>query len=76
MAAVVYGGIFLGSFLFKYLSKKKELRIDWLTILVGTVVMNLLLLIPFVGCLIVGVVWLSVFGTLFDLGYRRFQRER
>lgn len=76
LAASVYSAIFIGSFLFKYLSKKEGLKMDWLTILVGALVTQLLMFIPFVGGLIVLIVWLSVFGNFFNLVYQSYRRER
>jgi len=64
LLASIITPIALGSLLDRYVGARGELRVTWLTILVGVIVMQILLLIPFLGSLIAFVLTLFVLGAL------------
>jgi hypothetical protein len=55
--------VLLGSFLYRWIGKSKDLEITWLTILLGTVVSFILGLIPIVGWLAESVICLMTLGA-------------
>lgn len=72
----VISGILFGSLIFKWLSKKKELRLDWVSVVMGIIVFNVLALIPFVGWIISFVIYLASLGTLLNMAYQQFWVKR
>jgi hypothetical protein len=63
MIAFMAGTLVIGSQILKWI-EKKDYRVDWLTILVGTLAVIILGLIPFVGSAIIWVVGVAVLGQL------------
>jgi len=76
MIASVYAGPVLGAWVFKVLGKKETLRVDWLSTLVGVVVITLLALVPIIGWLIVLILFLATLGATFNLFVKRFWSSR
>jgi hypothetical protein len=70
--ATIISGIVFGSLLFKWLLNEKKLRVDWISIVVGIVALNILARIPFVGWILSGVIYLASFGILLDMIYQQF----
>jgi len=69
--ATVISGIIFGSILFKWLANEKKLRFDWISVVVGIIALNVLMLIPFVGWLLSCVIYLASFGMLLDMIYQQ-----
>lgn len=74
--ASILASIVLGSFIYKYLSEAKEYIVDWKTILLGVVIMQLIQLIPFIGWIISFVVFLACLGNLYYFAYQRVWLEK
>lgn len=74
--ASIVSGILFGSLLFKWLSKKKESRMDWISVVTGIVVFSILSLIPFVGWILSLVIYLVSFGTILNMAYQSFWVKR
>ena len=70
--ASILASILLGSLIYKYLSEGKEYIVDWKSILVGVVLMQLICLIPFVGWIISFIFFLVCLGSLYYSAYQRF----
>jgi cytoskeletal protein CcmA (bactofilin family) len=70
--ASILASIVLGSLVYKYLSENKEYIVDWKTILVGVVLMQLIQLIPFAGWIICFVLFLVCLGSLYYSAYQCF----
>ena len=69
--ASILASVALGSFIWKYLSESKEYIVDWKTILIGVVIMQLVQLIPFVGWIAAFIIFIASFGNLFYLAYQQ-----
>ncbi|MBI3627931.1 MAG: polymer-forming cytoskeletal protein [Candidatus Sungbacteria bacterium] len=52
--------------------KKGESHISWQTIVIGVLLYQILKIIPFIGWLVVAVVFLATFGSIISAPYRRF----
>ncbi|RJQ29030.1 hypothetical protein C4565_02775 [Candidatus Parcubacteria bacterium] len=67
----IYGGIvtpiFLGSLVYKWISKKSEYTINWKTILLGVIIYLLLGLIPFLGWIAICVSVLITLGATLNI---------
>lgn len=71
------GSILLGTAIFKLFSKNKEnLRIDWLTGLVGLAVATILMIIPFVGWIIPFIFYMMALGVLIKWTWNWVGRNR
>lgn len=56
--------LFTGAWVVRYLTKRTEITIDWQAMLIGTVVVGIVSIIPFIGMLAVFVTVVLVFGAL------------
>lgn len=56
--------LFTGTWVVKQLTKRPEITIDWQALLIGTVVVGVVSIIPFIGMLAVFVTVVLVFGAL------------
>lgn len=56
--------IYVGSYLFKWLSKDKKLKVTWLTVLVGVAVSGLVALIPGIGGTVLFIIFLMSLGQI------------
>jgi len=63
MIAFIVGTLAIGAQILKWI-EKKDYRVDWLTILVGTLAVIVLGLIPFIGSVIIWAVGVAVLGQL------------
>jgi hypothetical protein len=76
LVAWIYSAVVLGAWFIKIIGKKKELRLDWLTVVVGVAVAFVLSLIPFIGWLVACIFLLATFGSLVYLFYSRLWAKR
>ena len=74
--AALFGGIFIGAWLIKLLTKKSGLALDWQAVLVGMVIMILLGFVPFVGWLIDFILLLMAFGALVGFTWKEIRSDR
>lgn len=72
----IFAGIIFGSWLFKIFSKKKEMRVDWLTTLTGIVTLYLIATIPILGWAVAFLFILSSFGAVVYLFYKNLWKKR
>ena len=68
--------ILVGSLVWKYLRKEKNLEINWKTVAIGVVLTVALKLIPIIGWLAVFAIALVVFGTLTTMGWEYIKTQR
>jgi hypothetical protein len=64
LVAGLYGVMLIGATIEKWIRKTETAQVSWLTVLWGVLVGGILLLIPFVGCLIITVFYLASFGAV------------
>lgn len=76
LLARIGAGVLLGTMLFKLFRRGSDYRFDWVTIVVGIVVMSLIGIIPFVGWLVSFIFFLAFFGQLFWGLYDGMRRIR
>jgi hypothetical protein len=78
LVSALLGAIMLGSLLIQWVSRAPvaDFRINWLSIVVGVIVVSLLPFVPIVGWVIAAGVFLIAFGTLLRLGHQIIARER
>jgi len=69
IASSVYVGVVAGSLIVKVIKKEESYRVTWYSILIGVVVATLIVFIPFVGWLIIGLLYLGVLGAILGLVY-------
>lgn len=74
--ATIISGILFGSLLFKLVSKKKEAKLDWVSVVVGIIVFNILVLVPFIGWILSLVIYLASFGTILNMIQQQFWVKR
>lgn len=74
--ACIYANILTGSLFYKLLMKKAEQAINWQTIVVGVVVLQVIKLIPIVGWIVAGLIFLASLGTLWNSAYKSLQAQR
>jgi len=72
MLASVYSGIFFGALLFKWLSKEKQLAVNWKSAVLGVLALALIGFVPYFGWIICLAVILVSLGGLSNALYRRF----
>jgi len=72
LVASIITPIALGSLIDRYIAARSEPRVNWLVILVGVIIMQILLLIPVVGGLIGLLLTLFVLGALWRMLGRTF----
>lgn len=70
IVAKVYAGIILGGLIFKYTSKSKKYRVDWLSAIVGILVLEIIKLIPIVGWIIASILMTAALGNIAMSGYK------
>jgi hypothetical protein len=71
MLAFVAVGIVCGAFILKLFVKTAQ--VNFVSVIVGVFVYNLLLFIPYIGPLIMITLYLIVFGGILTLLYRSFR---
>lgn len=76
LVAGIYAGPVLGAWVFKIAGKKETLRVDWLSVLVGVVLITVLALIPVVGWIGVCLLFLATMGALLNLFIKHFWSQR
>ncbi len=70
LLSMVLASIVFGSWLIKILGKKSEYPVDWKAIVVGAIVLNLVVLIPFIGWIVRLVFLLISLGAVSQLVHR------
>lgn len=68
--------VLTGSLLFKWLGKTKNYRVDWLTVLAGVIIVTIVKLIPFVGGLIVFMIFLMTLSYFSKIVTGFIKKER
>jgi hypothetical protein len=66
--------LIIGALVVKFLSKEKELRFDWISVVVGVALVTLLKYVPVLGPILIAVVFLAVLGTLATMIYEKLKR--
>ncbi len=74
MLASLLASISFGAWFLKVVRKTKDYKIDWLTVVVGVIVLNIIALIPFVGWLIWLAFMLIGLGVFYRLAWRRIRK--
>ncbi len=64
--AYAYASIFAGSVLIKWITKSKQLRVDYLAAIVGAMIIGLLNFVPFVGPIVIFVICLVGLGIAYS----------
>ncbi len=64
IAAKILSGVLLGAWLFMIVKKQKTAEVSWLTALVGTLLINVLWMIPIIGGFVCAIFILAAFGAL------------
>ena len=72
----VFAGILIAGLLSKWLFGRNDYSLDWYVIILGVIVYQLLMLIPFVGWLASGVVFLASLGALYGSLYVKFEPRK
>lgn len=75
MLAGGWSGVILGSWLMKLIRKKSEYPLDWLSVLLGVVVLGIMGLIPIVGWLVCLVFFLIALGSIYRIGYQAIVKK-
>lgn len=68
--------VFAGSLIFKLTTKTTVWRVDWQSLVLGTVVVAILMLIPVLGWLLFLVILLMSFGALLRMLYGHIRQEQ
>jgi len=76
IVASVFSGILLGGWLSKYLYSQTDYTVDWKSISLGVILLALVSLIPFVGWIVVFIVFSAAFGSLLNFCYQRVWLSR
>lgn len=74
--AALLAQVYTGAWLMKYFTKKETLHIDWQAIVIGTVVLSLVALIPFIGWLIMAILFLVATGAMLRMLYHVMQSQQ
>lgn len=69
-------GIMFGAWLWKIFTKSKEYQLNWKIIVLGIVTLNLISLVPYIGCIIGWILYIFACGILWHFGYRRITKAR
>ncbi|MCH7883512.1 hypothetical protein IIA95_03815 [Patescibacteria group bacterium] len=76
-AVTLIGGLFAvmltGAIIETWIKKKKEIQLSWFTVLWGVLAGGLLILIPFVGWLVVLLLYLVTFGAILRATKQKFE---
>lgn len=76
LLAFVYAPIVLGSYIHKLYKKPDDISVSWKTIVLGSVVLTLLGLVPFVGSIISYAVLLIALGGIYQVLFDKFVEVR
>lgn len=74
--AGIGGGILLGAFAIRLISRAREHPLDWKVILLGMVLLAVLGLVPVLGWILVFLLFLAVLGAMADFWYRHIWLNR
>lgn len=69
LLSIILAPIVIGSWLMKWIMKNTEYPINWQTVVIGTLVLNALILIPYIGWLLGVFFYLIPLGALYKLVY-------
>jgi hypothetical protein len=72
----VIASIIVGVWVMKLFNKKKDVKLDWKPVIIGAVVFDLLILIPILGWIAAGLVFLSAFGALSTHAYESIIKKQ
>ncbi|MFA6082196.1 MAG: polymer-forming cytoskeletal protein [Patescibacteria group bacterium] len=70
-----FAAIWIGSEIVRLISKSKTARLDWLSALIGVIALMVLGVIPVLGWLACGVIFLSTFGVLVRILWSHFPQK-
>lgn len=76
MLSAVISGLLSAGLLAKFVFQRKETDLNWWLILLGVLVMSIIKLIPFVGWIISGLIYLVAIGVLGNKIYSKLEPER
>ncbi|MDD4995623.1 MAG: hypothetical protein PHW53_04135 [Patescibacteria group bacterium] len=76
MIACVYAGVILGALIFRIFKRSKAHEVNWVSALVGVVVLNAIRLIPIIGWIFCGVFVLAALGALAEMVYKQYWVNR
>lgn len=63
MLSAVLAAVFVGAWIWKLVKKEQGFRLDWLTVLIGVIVVSLVSWIPFIGWLAAFILFLVALGS-------------
>jgi len=76
MLAAVYAGIIFGAWMQKLFEKEAPLKVSWKNALAGTLVLSLIVFVPFIGGLIGFALFLAALGSIFHMAYQKLWPNR
>jgi MFS family permease len=76
LVGLLLGAIMVGSWIMKYVNKTQELPLNWISVIVGVVVLKVLFLIPVVGWIIALLLTLVSIGTMLRMAKYEIKRNR
>lgn len=76
LLAWFYAAVFTGSVLWKWVAREEGVRITWQSVVIGTLIYELLTFIPIFGWAIQLVIYLVALGALGAVGWSTFRAER
>jgi hypothetical protein len=72
----LFGGVVFGAWLWRLGTKGKSRRVDWKIAVMGTFLVGFLALIPFLGWIVLGLVFLATLGGTYMLAEERLKAMR
>ncbi len=75
LLGVLMGMTFLGAWVVKLVTRQPELKLDWIAILVGAVLLAVLGLIPFVGWIVCFLLLLAGIGSILRLSKQTIKQD-
>jgi cytoskeletal protein CcmA (bactofilin family) len=76
MLGMVFGGLVVGGFMSKWLFKKENYSLEWYTVVLGVFVFQLIEVIPFIGWIVGGAIFLAALGALYGGLYVKFEPRK
>jgi cytoskeletal protein CcmA (bactofilin family) len=72
----VFGGLIAGGFISKWLFRRESYSLEWYMVILGVFIFQLVKLIPFIGWMVSGAIFLVALGSLYGGLYVKFEPRK
>lgn len=76
MVSALLGMIFFGAYLARLINKRSELELSWMNVVLGVVALEVISLIPILGWIACGIIFLMGFGSMLRIAHAEIVRNR